>query len=155
MSVERSQTHFATTHPLELELYDPATDKEESLFPQKDDAIRNRLIEDIRATADSDWCRVNNASCDPERMEGSLSSIKVNDTTQAAAFAVLYSGSGYGAKTQDAVGDAEVIYVFDLANAHLRHREFREDVLQKQLGTVDLEKLIEPAGLRFVFSAKP
>lgn len=151
---QRSEIHFAATHPLELALYKPASGTETSLLPRNDDKIWKDLVEDIGVTADQDWCRENNASCDPQKMSGSLESIAVNDDTHAAALRVLYDASGYGPKTEDFVGDAVVIYIFDFAHGQPRHREFRQDILQQKIGVVDLNKLIEPAGLRLLFSER-
>ena len=151
---QRSEIHFAATHPLELALYDPARGKEVPLLPRKVDRIWQDLVEDVRSTADQNWCREKNASCDPEKISGTLDSINLNNLSQAAAFRVIYDSSGYGPKTENFVGEADVIYIFKFSSSNVSHREFRRDVLQKQFGTADLEKLVEPDELRLIFAGK-
>ena len=151
---QRSEIHFAATHPLELALYKLGSSTETSLLPRNDDGIWKDLTADIGATADRDWCRENNASCDPQKMDGSLDSIVINNQTHAIALRVLYDASGYGPKTEDFVGDAVVIYIFDFAHGLIRHREFRQDILEQKIGVVELNKLIEPARLRLLFGER-
>jgi hypothetical protein len=85
-------------------------------------------------------------------MDGSLESIVVNNQTRAAALRVVYNSSGFGPKTEDYIGDATVIYIFDFASPQMHHREFREDVLKRTLGTSDLDEIVKVAVLRKIFA---
>jgi hypothetical protein len=157
----RSQVHFATVHPAELALYDPATEKDFTLFPHKPfQEIRLQEIKELGEfySAHADYCQKANDPCDAEYFDSSIEGkVATDDREHAAAFVVSYELQGYGQDEKKPGGPAKVVYVYKHVNdeAKIEYREMSWDDVRARAGNVPLEKLVEPAVLEKIFAAEP
>lgn len=149
---ERSEVHFAPTHPLRLALLDPATGRERNLFPPANDRLRKEFQQRLAALRNYDWCRVHNASCDPQEMSTDLGRIAVNADAEAVAIELTFSSEGFGPTAESQLGSEKCFYVFKLT-PRLKYREFRESDLQRMFGIADPDTLVRPQVLRGIFAA--
>ncbi len=97
----RSQVHFAPTHPMQLAVYDPASDSDRVLYPVTPyDAPRLAFMAAMKLAYDSagaQWCMSNNHHCDPEEFSSSWRDAwSVNAEAGKAAFLVQFGESCHG-----------------------------------------------------------
>jgi hypothetical protein len=149
--VERSETHFAPTHPLRLALLDLATGRERDLFPPVNDRFRKQFQQRLAALRNDDWCRKYNASCDPQQMSTDLGKIAVNADAGAVAIEVTFSSEGFGPTAQLRLGNEKCFYVFQLT-PRLKYREFRESDLQRMFGIATPDTLVRLQVLQGIFA---
>jgi hypothetical protein len=150
--VERSEIHFAPTHPLRLALLHLATGRERDLFPPENDRLREQFQQHLAALRNDDWCREHNASCDPQQMSTDLDKIVVNADAEAVAIEVRFSSDGFGPTAESQLADEKCFYVFKLTPS-LKNREFRESDLVRMFGVATPETLVQPQVLQRVFTA--
>jgi hypothetical protein len=150
--VERSEIHFAPTHPLRLAVLDLATGCERDLFPPVNDRFRKQFQQRLIALRNEDWCREYNASCDPEQMSTNLDKIAVNPDDEAVAIQVTFSSEGFGPTAQSQLNNEECFYLFKLAPS-LTYREFRQSELQRIVGVATPDILVRPEVLQRIFGA--
>ena len=150
--VERSEIHFAATHPLRLALLHLATGRQRDLFPPVNDRLREQFQQRLAALRNDDWCREQNASCDPEQMSTDLDNIAVSADGEAVAIEVTFSSNGFGPTAQSQLGNEKCFYVFKLTPG-LTYREFRDTDLLRMFGVATPENLVQPQVLQRVFTA--
>jgi hypothetical protein len=150
--VERSEIHFAATHPLRLATIELATGIEHDLFPRPDDRMRNDFRRRLAAVADYGWCREHNASCDPQQMSSDLGEVAVNVEARAVAFEVTFDSEAFGPKADSEIGSEKYFYIFELDP--LRYREFDEFDMQPTFGAATPERLVQSENLQRIFGAK-
>lgn len=157
----RSQVHFATVHPAEIAIYDPATGKDFNVFPHAPfEEVRLRLIGELREfyKTHQDYCQKANDPCDPESFDSSLEGkVVTDDREHAVAFVVSYESQGFGQDEHKPSGPAQVVYVCRHVNeeARMECREMTWSDIKAKVGDAALEKLVEPAMLEKIFSGKP
>lgn len=149
--VERSEIHFAATHPLRLATIDLATGIERDIFPPADDRFRKQFRQRLGAVADDSWCREHNASCDPQQMSTDLGKVAVNAEANAVAFEVTFDSEGFGPKAESEIGSERCFYVFELAPA-LRYREFSEPDIPLMFKPPTPERLVQTESLQQIFA---
>ncbi len=116
---EHSQIHFAPTHYAELSIYDPATRRQQLLYPPKPETHERKAYREQVRVAYERCCVEHPAAdcgpvfadrnhhCDPDLFENSVGEVVVNDATDSLAFT---------AEFDDIVGKDGATYVF----CHLR-----------------------------------
>jgi hypothetical protein len=150
--VERSEIHFAATHPLRLAIVDLATGIERDIFPPPDDPVRQQFSERLAKVADKAWCRENNASCDPQAISIELGKVATNVQAKAVAFEVTFDSEGFGPRADSEIGGEKYFYVFELAP--LRYLEFDEFDMQPTFGAATPERLVQSENLRNIFATQ-
>lgn len=156
----RSQVHFATVHPAEIAIYEPATEKDFNIFPRKPlQGVRLKVIEDLREfyKTHQDYCKKADDPCDPEEFDSSLEGkVVTDDREHAMAFVISYEVQGYGQDEHKPGGPAEVVYVYRHVNdeAKMEYREMLWSEVKERAGNVPLERLVEPAILEKIFGAE-
>jgi hypothetical protein len=150
--VERSEIHFAATHPLRLATVDLATGIERDIFPPADDLLRKQFGERLAKVTDKVWCREHNASCDPQEISTELGQVAVNVQAKAVAFEATFESEGFGPKADSEVGGEKYFYVFELAP--LRYREFDEFDMQPKFGAATAGRLVQSETLRHIFGTQ-
>ncbi len=157
----RSQIHFAPTHPMEIAVYDLQRDVESNLYPPSADSFRAAYIEKLRAAKPSeDWCREHNSHCDPQQFESNLfSAVVINEEMQALAFVARFTPVGLISREEAELPSEwvqTVAYVFRFHQGVIRHREFRSTEMKERFGADSLDDLLKPAILKQLFaSPKP
>ncbi|MGB8474220.1 MAG: hypothetical protein WCE61_09065 [Candidatus Acidiferrum sp.] len=157
---QRSEVHFATVHPAEIAMYDPATGKDITIFPHKPfQAVRLQEIEELREffKTHQEYCRKANDPCDPEYFDSDIKgNIVTDDREHALAFVVSYDIQGYGQSEDKPGGPSEVVYVYRYVNdeAKLEYREMLWSDVKARAGDVKLENLVEPATLEKIFGGE-
>jgi hypothetical protein len=157
----RSQVHFATVHPAELAIYDPATAKDFNIFPHAPfQEVRLQLTEKLREfyKTHQDYCQKADDPCDPEQFDSSLEGkVVTDDREQAMAFVISYELQGFGQDEHKPAGPSEVVYVYRHVRdeAKMEYREMLWSDVKARAGDVSLERLVEPATLEKIFGEKP
>jgi hypothetical protein len=157
----RSQVHFATVHPAEIAIYDPATGKDFNIFPHPPfQEVRLQLTEKLREfyKTHQDYCQKADDPCDPEEFDSSLEGKVVTDDRQhAMAFVISYELQGFGQDEYKPGGPSEVVYVCRHVNdeSKMEYREILRNEVRERVGNVPLEQLVEPAVLEKIFGEKP
>ncbi len=153
--VDGNMVHFADVHPQTLYLYEPATHKEQPLYPQEYDPFRNDFSARLEKEIDQNRCRTNNWGCMTDQFTTSLSyPIDINDDTRSIAFRASFEPEGF--LDRDAVeasgkwDDNDYAYVFQLSP--FRWREFSVYDLKPKFGTDSLNDLISPRMIERVFA---
>lgn len=153
----RSLVHFATVHPAEIALYDPATGKDFTIFPHKPfQGVRLQLTEELRDffKTHQDYCQKANDPCDPELFDSSLNGkVVTDDREHAMAFIISYDVQGYGQSDDKPGGPSEVVYVYRHVNdeAKMEYREMLWSDVKERAGNVPLARLVEPSILEKIF----
>lgn len=159
MVYHRSQVHFATVHPAEIEVYDPATGKDFNVFPRAPfQGQRLQLTEKLREfyKTHQDYCQKADDPCDPELFDSSLADkVVTDDREHALAFVVSYELQGYGQDEHKPSGPSQVVYVYRHVNdeAKMEYREMLWSDVKAKTGDTKLEKLVEPATLEKIFGS--
>ena len=157
----RSQVHFATVHPAEIAIYDPATEKEFNIFPHPPfQEIRLQLTEKLREFYKSrqDYCQKADDPCDPQEFDSSLEGkVITDDREHAMAFVISYELQGFGQDEHKPAGPSEVVYVYRHVNdeSKMECREMLWSDVKAKVGDVSLERLVEPAIIEKLFGEKP
>jgi hypothetical protein len=153
----RSQVHFATVHPAEIAIYDPATGKDFNVFPHAPfQEVRLQVIRELREfyKTHQDYCQKADDPCDPETFDSSLEGkVVTDDREHAMAFVISYELQGYGQSDDKPGGPSEVVYVYRHVNdeTKMEYREMLWSDVKAKVGDVPLEKLVEPAILEKIF----
>lgn len=96
----RSEIHFATVHPAEIAVYNPAAKTDFTIFPHKPfQEVRLQVTEEPREffKTHQDYCQKADDPCDAETFDSSLAGKVVSDDRQhALAFVISYDLQGYG-----------------------------------------------------------
>ena len=156
----RSQRHFATVHPTEIAIYDPATKKDFNIFPHAPfQEVRLQETRELREfyKTHQDYCQKANDPCDPEEFDSSLEGkVVTDDREHAMAFVISYDIQGYGQSDDKPGGPAQVVYVYRHVNdeAKMEYREMLWSEVRERAGNVPFEKLVEPAILEKIFGAE-
>ncbi len=156
----RSQIHFATVHPAEVAIYDPATNKDFNIFPRKPfQQVRLQLTENLRGFYKThvDYCQKADDPCDPDYFDSSIEGkVVTDDKEHAIAFVVSYEQQGFGQDEKKPAGPKEVVYVYRYVNddAKMEYREMLWSDVKAKVGDVSLEKLVEPAVLEKIFNGE-
>ena len=156
----RSQIHFATVHPAEIAIYDPATGKDFNVFPHAPfQEVRLQVTRELREfyKTHQEYCKKANDPCDPEEFDSSLEGkVVTDDREHAMAFVVSYEVQGYGQDEHKPGGPAEVVYVYRHVNeeAKMEYREMLWSEVKARAGDVSLERLVEPAILEKIFGGE-
>jgi len=151
--VERSEIHFAATHPLRLATIDLATGIEHEIFPLADDQFGIQFRQRLGAIADHTWCREHNASCDPQQVSMDLGKVAVNVEARAVAFEVTFDSQGFGPRAEREIGSEKCFYLFELAPT-LRYRQFSEPDMQLMFEPPTPERLVQTENLQRIFANK-
>lgn len=153
----RSQIHFATVHPAEIAIYDPATKKDFYIFPHAPfQGVRLQLTEKLREfyKTHQDYCQKANDPCDAQEFDSALEGkVVTDDREHAMAFVISYEVQGYGQDEHKPGGPTEVVYVYRHVNdeAKMEYREMLWSDVKGRVGDVAIEKLVEPASLEKIF----
>ncbi len=147
--LQHSEIHFAPTHPVELSVYDFATDKLQQIYPPAHSAIREEYKKVLQANLSMDWCQQNNSHCDPQLFGADLGEVAANDQAQAFAFDIKFRSEGYGPQAESVAGVQNVIYVFWRQDNTWDFREFPQDAFPTKL-----EDAVKPEILRQLFAGK-
>jgi hypothetical protein len=153
----RSQIHFATVHPAEIAIYDPATKKDFNVFPNAPfQEVRQQVTRGLREfyKTHQDYCQKANDPCDAELFDSSLEGkIVTDDREHAMAFVVSYEIQGYGQDDHKPGGPAGVVYVYRHVNdeAKMEYREMLWSEVRERAGNVPIERLVEPVILEKIF----
>jgi hypothetical protein len=156
----RSQIHFATVHPAEIAIYDPATGKDFNVFPHAPfQEVRLQVTRELREfyKTHQDYCQKADDPCDPEEFDSSLEGkVVTDDREHAMAFVISYDIQGYGQSDDKPGGPSEVVYVYRHVNeeAKMEYREMLWSEVRERAGNVPLEKLVEPAILGKIFGGE-
>lgn len=156
----RSQIHFATVHPAEIAIYDPATGKDFNVFPHAPfQEVRLEVTRELREfyKTHQGYCKKADDPCDAEEFDSSLEGkVATDDREHAMAFVVSYEVQGYGQDEQKPGGPAEVVYVYRHVNdeAKMEYREMLWSEVRERAGNVPVERLVEPAILEKLFGAE-
>jgi hypothetical protein len=157
----RSQVHFATVHPAEIAIYDPAAAKDFNIFPHAPfQAVRLQLTEKLREfyKTRQDYCQKANDPCDPEEFDSSLvGKVVTDDREHAMVFVISYELQGFGQDEHKPAGPSEVVYVCRHVNeeSKMEYREMLWSEVKAKVGDVSLERLVDPAILEKLFGEKP
>ncbi len=157
----RSQIHFATVHPAEIAIYDPATGKDFNVFPHAPfQEVRLRVTRELREfyKTHQDYCQKANDPCDPEEFDSSLEGkVVTDDREHAMAFVISYEVQGYGQDEHKPGGPSEVVYVYRHVNdeAKMEYREMLWSEVKERAGNVPFERLVEPTILEKIFGGEP
>ena len=157
----RSQIHFATVHPAEIAIYDPASKKDFNIFPHAPfQEVRMQVTRELREfyKTHQDYCQKANDPCDPQEFDSALEGrVVTDDREHAMAFVISYEVQGYGQDEHKPGGPSEVVYVYRHANdeAKMEYREMLWSEVKARVGDVSLEKLVEPAMLEKIFGGAP
>jgi hypothetical protein len=157
----RSQVHFATVHPAEMAIYDPATGKDFNVFPHPPfQEARLQLAEKLREfyKTHQDYCQKADDPCDPEQFDSSLEGkVVTDDREHAMAFVISYELQGFGQDEHKPAGPSEVVYVCRHVNdeSKMEYREMLWSEVKTKAGDVALAQLVEPAILEKIFGEKP
>jgi len=158
---QRSQVHFAPVHSTEIALYDLSTKRDLTIFPPKPDpTIRKARIgqmEEFYKTHEK-WCMENNDPCDPEEFDSSLAGEVVSDQREhALAFIISYRQIQVFRGDQKPEGPEEVVYVYRHVDDEkkMEYREMLWREVDVRVGSVPLEKLVEPEILEKIFGQDP
>jgi len=154
----RSEIHFAAAHPMELGMYDLASDRDFALFPPKPDPpIRKDLAKRIGEffAAHADWCNINNHPCDATWFDSSLSGeVAVSAEQDALAFVVSYETEVDHKGGNLPEGPKAVLYVYRHVSDGSR-RQIRESLLQEaeqKVGVSRLQDFLKPDRLEKLFA---
>jgi hypothetical protein len=156
----RSQIHFATVHPAEIAIYDPATGKDFNIFPRAPfQEVRLQVTRELREfyKTHQDYCQKAGDPCDAEEFDSSLEGkVVTDDREHAMAFVISYEVQGYGQDEHKPGGPTEVVYVYRHVNdeGKMEYREMLWSEVRERAGNVPLEKLVEPAILEKIFGEK-
>jgi len=156
----RSQIHFATVHPTEIAIYDPATGKDFNVYPHAPfQEVRLQVTRELREfyKTHQEYCKKADDPCDPEEFDSSLEGkVVTDDREHAMAFVVSYEVQGYGQDEHKPGGPTEVVYVYRHVNdeAKMEYREMLWSEVRERAGNVPLEKLVEPTTLEKIFGEK-
>ena len=154
----RNQIHFATVHPAEIAVYNPATSKDFTVFPHRP---YSEVYLDLVAELDEfykthqDYCKQNNDPCDPEYFDSSLvGSVTTDERQHSLAFVISYELQGYGQGDEKPQGPSNVVYLFRHVNdeAKLEYREILMDKVKARYGAVSLQQLVHPEMLEKIFN---
>lgn len=157
----RSEVHFATVHPAEIAIYEPATGKDFTVFPDKpDQKIRMKISEDLREffKTHQDYCKQADDPCDADSFDSSLEGKAVTDDREhTLAFVISYELQGYGQDEHKPSGPSEVVYVYRHVNdeAKMEYREMLWSEVRALAGDVPIERLVEPPILERIFDKEP
>ena len=154
---QRSQIHFAPVHATEIALYDLATGRDATVFPEKpDQAIRAQVSKKVREFRETheDWCKAHNDPCDPDWIEsGLVGEVAVNTATDAAAFVMSYQNENGDGEIRKPDGPKEVLYVYRHVSDPAKH-EFREKLLEdakREFQVKEVRQLLEAETLKKLF----
>ena len=148
--------HFSDVHAQTLFLYDPATDKSQQIYPQKNDPIRDDFSTRLEKAINKKQCTENNWACEPNQFTTEIESVEVNDESHALGFHAAFETEGFLAREEtDDSGqwhDDDYVYLFQFNP--LRWREFSIYDLRPKFGTDSLKELLTPETLKRVFSSR-
>lgn len=116
MIVYGNTVHWSSTHPEELRVYDSATKKQVTVYPQAGDARRRAFSEKLRRVLPPQkWCMENDAPCDPKDFTTELSDVKVDESGMSFRFtATMTASEGFGEKAEQRVSDETLTYLCSL-----------------------------------------
>lgn len=141
--VRGSETHFASVHPMHIVLFDVKRNQPAELYPYPDDPQRAAFSQLLKEHISQDWCRENNAPCDPENFETDLiGSVIVNEPGKIFGFQAQFSADGFGPAADKSIPARTVTYLFREKSGLWEHREFDEQQLKRLLQGMSLEQLI-------------
>ncbi|MGB6599424.1 MAG: hypothetical protein WA829_09155 [Candidatus Acidiferrum sp.] len=156
----RSQVHFATVHPAEIAIYNPATGKDFNVFPRAPfQEVRQKLTGELREfyKTHQDYCQKANDPCDPEEFDSAVEGkVATDDREHAMAFVISYEVQGYGQDEHKPGGPAEVVYVCRYVNdeAKMEYREMLWSEVKALAGDAPIERLVEPPMLDKIFGGE-
>jgi hypothetical protein len=149
---ERSERHFAPTHPLRIAAYDLKTSREFDIFPPARDALREDFQRRLAAAISDGSCQGENTTCNAANFGSDLDDRKVSDDQTAIAFKVNFSSNGYGPEADADIGGETYFYVFKLA-PKLDYRAFDEFDMKPKFGEATADVLVRSDVLRRIFPA--
>lgn len=109
---ERSTVHFASTHPAELWLFNPASKRHAAIYPtQPYDVVRTEYVKrvrDIYARLGEDWFRLNNHHMMAEQFESRIGTPLADSGGTRIAFIAMF-GDGGGSRASTPVVEVLVV----------------------------------------------
>lgn len=140
---EASEVHFAPVHPLHIEVYDLKRNRTVELYPPKDDPFRREYSRRIRPWISQDWCRINNAECNPENFDVALQSrLSINDAAKVVGFEAAFDAAGFGPVAAKHVAPRTVTYLFRLRDGAWEYREFPTNEVRRRFGVATVRELV-------------
>ena len=90
-----------------------------------------------------DWCREQNAPCDPRNFDAELTGqVAVNEAAKVFGFVARYDAGGFGDVGATPVEPLEVAYVYRLRDGRWQHREFLPGRLMDLFGVETVDALV-------------
>jgi hypothetical protein len=142
--VQRNEIHFAAVHPMRIAVYDLRRDRLTEVYPPVQDAYRRQFSRALQSHMPSDdWCRINNAQCDPRNFDAELvGRLAVNEAARVFGFVARYDAGGFGDIGAEPVEPLEVAYVYRLRGGRWEHREFLPERLMDLFGVETVGELV-------------
>lgn len=151
---EQGQIHFAPTHSATLTIFNPFTQAQTTLFPQKPYQkvwqTHQTMVAQTYEKLGPAWCQANNHHCQAELMNYDLEgAVEVNLQTDALAFQVHFVGETGLNLPQD---NRAFYFYRGLQTDALEYREVTPEQLQQLFGSFRLVDLLQPEKLDLIFT---
>jgi hypothetical protein len=141
--VQRSETHFASVHPLHIDVFDLKRNRLTQVYPFADDPVRRQFARLLRPHIVTQWCMTHNAQCDPRNFDAGLDGqAAVDEKSVVFGFAASFDAEGFGEAAQNQVGPQSAVYIFRLRGGTWEHRVFRPGQLQPLFGVTSIAELV-------------
>jgi hypothetical protein len=149
--VRGSEVHFQSVHPLHVSVFDLRRLRTTAVYPVAGDPFRSQYSRLLRRYASDQWCRENNAACDPAEFDVSpVGEVAVNESAPAFAFEAAFDGAGFGDAAAQKAGVLQVVYVYRLKGGVWEHRELSPAQMNRRFGASTPAELVQ-SGLDAVF----
>jgi hypothetical protein len=163
--LQKSMVHFAPTHPLEVFVFDPASDSLTPIYPPQSDPFRAEYVRRLQAEiSPSDRCEGYNCEGNPQRFDNDFAStcapirctsqIATNEKTGALAFIAQFSPIGFlrfDEVKSSVEWSEQVVYVYRIFPGPIEYRAFRPTDMKERFGITSLDALLTPESLARVF----
>jgi hypothetical protein len=142
--VQWGQIHFAAVHPMRIAVYDLRRDRLTEVYPSAQDIYRQQFSRELQSHMPSqDWCRTENAPCDPRNFDAELvGHVAVNEAAKVFGFVARYDAGGFGEEAAKQVQPMAVAYVYRLRGKRWQRREFLPESLVALFGVETVGELV-------------
>jgi hypothetical protein len=141
--LERSEIHFMPVHPLRIYVFDVDRNRSVDVFPPKKDVFREQYSRMIWPHISRDWCRVNNAECDPGNFDtGIKEPLTVNQSASVFGFEAAYDANGFGAEVRKHVQPRSVAYIFRRRGEEWDYRALEPGQIPSRFGVPGIRELV-------------
>jgi hypothetical protein len=141
--LHRSEVHFAAVHPMRIEIIDLARSRTEQVFPPAGDAFRLEYSRLLKPHIVEDWCRINNAECDPGNFDTALvGKVAVNEAAKVFGFEAEFDADGFGEVAVKRVPARRVVYIYRAQGQIWDYRAFEPSQLRARFGVSTVDELV-------------